>query len=277
VTAATPMADRVGHRPPGHYRWPGVLRSEWTKFTSVRSTTWSLLATVVLTIAIGILATAVEAQRWNQLSFVERLTFDPVRQSLTGILFSQLAIGVLGVLVVSAEYGTGTIRSTLAAVPNRPLVLGAKAAVFGVVALVVSEALSFAAFGIGQAILSGSTPTTSLSNPGALRAVVGAGLYLTLLGLFALGLAAIIRHTAGAISAFVGVLLVLPLIVQALPQSIIDDVGKFLPANIGVTMVGLRTPIGIDSFSPWAGLGLLALYAAAALVLGGWTMVRRDA
>lgn len=274
MTTAT--AHVAGPRP-GHYHPAGVLRSEWTKFKSVRSTSWSLAATVVLTIAIGILATAVEAQRWSQLSFLERLTFDPVRQSLTGILFSQLAIGVLGVLVVSAEYGTGTIRSTLAAVPNRPLVLAAKAVVFGVVALVISEVLSFAAFLIGQAILSGSTPTASLSEPAALRAVVGAGLYLTLLGLFALGLAAIIRHTAGAISAFVGILLVLPLIVQALPQSIINDVGRFLPANIGVTMVGLHNPPDIRSFSPWVGLGLLALYAAVALAVGGWVMVRRDA
>ena len=126
--------------PPGGYRARGVLRAEWTKLRTVRSTIWSLLATVVLTIGIGALATAVIAARWNQLSLFQRLTFDPVSQSLTGLLFAQLALGVLGMLVVSGEYGTGTIRSTLAAVPNRPLVLAAKAVVFGLVALVVSEA-----------------------------------------------------------------------------------------------------------------------------------------
>jgi len=148
TTAPTPTTV-----PAGHYGPAGALRAEWTKFRSVRSTTWSLLATVVLTLGIGILATSVEAARWNQLSLVDRLTFDPVRLSLTGLLFSQLSIGVLGVLVVSAEYGTGTIRATLAAIPNRPMVLAAKAVVFGLVALVVSEVIAFSAFFIGQAIL----------------------------------------------------------------------------------------------------------------------------
>jgi hypothetical protein len=271
------VAPTLPALPPGHYRRRAVVRAEWTKFTSVRSTVWSLALTVVLTLALGILATAVEAQRWSQLGLVDRLTFDPVRLSLTGILFSQLVMGVLGVLVMSAEYGTGTIRATLSATPNRPLVLAAKAAVYGTVALVLSLGLSFAAFFIGQAVLSGTTPTATLSTPGALRAVVGGGLYLTLLGLLALGLAAIIRHTAGAISAFVAILLVLPLIVQALPQSVIDAVGKFLPANIGVTVVSLHRPVDIRSFPPWAGLGLLALYTLAALVIGAVVMVRRDA
>ena len=264
--------------PAGHYRATGVLRSEFTKLRTVRSTVWSLLATVVLTVGIGVLATAVESSRWSHLSLLDRLTFDPVSLSLTGLLFAQLALGVLGILVVSGEYGTGSIRSTLAAVPNRPLVLAAKALVFGVVALLVSEAVSFAAFLIGQSILSGTTPTASLSQGAALRAVIGGGLYLTVLGLFALGLAAILRHTAGAISAFVGVLLILPLIVEALPSSVIQAVGKYLPANIGVAM----TTVGhgredFHAFPPWVGLGLLCGYAAAALVVGGWVMVHRDA
>ena len=272
TTAPTPTTVPAGHSGPA-----GALRAEWTKFRSVRSTTWSLLATVVLTLGIGILATSVEAARWNQLSLVDRLTFDPVRLSLTGLLFSQLSIGVLGVLVVSAEYGTGTIRATLAAIPNRPMVLAAKAVVFGLVALVVSEVIAFSAFFIGQAILTPTTPHATLSQPGVLRAVIGGGLYLTVLGLFALGLAAIFRHTAGAISAFVGILLILPLIVQALPTSVIDAVGKFLPANIGVVMTGTRFNDIQSAFSPWVGLAILAGYALAALLIGGWLMVRRDA
>ena len=265
--------DRAGE----HYRATGVIRSEWTKLRSVRSTMWSLLVTVVLTIGIGILATSVVASRWTRLDIVDRLTFDPVRQSLTGLLFAQLALGVLGVLVVSAEYGTGTIRSTLAAVPNRPLVLASKVAVFGTVALVVSEVVSFGAFAIGQSILRGSTPSATLSTPGALRAVVGGGIYLTVLGLLALGLAAVIRHTAGAISAFVGVLLILPLIVQALPTSVVDAVGKYLPANIGVTMTSLRPRLSEHDFGPWVGLAILGGYALLALLAGGFLMVRRDA
>jgi hypothetical protein len=272
------MAVATGSLPPGRYRARGVIASEWTKLRTVRSTTWSLVATVLLTIALGILATAIEANRWSQLGLVDRLTFDPVRLSLTGLLFGQLAIGILGVLVVSAEYGTGTIRSTLAAVPNRPLVLAAKTLVFGLVALVVGEVLCFAAFFIGQAILHGTTPTASLGQPGVLRAVAGGGLYLTALGLLALGLAAITRHTAGAISAFVGVLLILPLIVQALPTSVINAVAKFLPATIGVTMIGTRPSLdGGHPFSPWVGMAVLAGYAVVALVVGGWLMVRRDA
>jgi ABC-2 type transport system permease protein len=265
--------------PPGRYHLRSVLRSEWTKLYSLRSTLWSLAATIVLTIAIGILATAVVASRWETLSTLDRLTFDPVRQSLTGLIFGQLPVGVLGILVVSGEYGTGTIRATFAAVPNRPMVLAAKAIVFGATALVLSEALSFTAFFVGQSILSGSTPYATLGQPGVAGAVVGGGLYLTMLGLFTMGIAAIIRHTAGSISTFVGVLFVLPLILQALPSSLIDAIGKYLPANIGVTMTSTREGIpGVGhQFPPWVGFGVLSAYAVAALVLGAWVMVRRDA
>ena len=183
------------------------------------------MATIVLTVGIGVLATVMPAVRWHSLDAGFRLTFDPVRQSLTGLLFGQLALGVLGALVVSAEYGTGTIRATLTAAPRRPLILLGKVLVFGTVALVVSELLMFATFFIGQAILASSpAPHATLGQPGVLRAVIGGGLYLTILALLAMGLAAIIRHTAGAISAFVTVLLIVPLILQALPSSIVNAV-----------------------------------------------------
>lgn len=278
MSALTGRAPSGGRQVPlGHYGAWGVVRSEWTKLRSVRSTTWSLLVTVVLTVGIGALATAVVAARWDRLDLVDRLTFDPVRQSLTGLLFAQLAMGVLGVLTVSAEYGTGTIRSTLAAVPNRSLVLAAKTAVFGMVALVVSEAASFAAFGLGQSILEGNTPSATLGTPGALRAVVGGGLYLTVLGLFALGLAVVVRHTAGAISAFVGVLLILPLIVQALPSSVVAAVSRYLPADIGVTVMSLHRRPSVHAFSPWVGLAVLCGYAVLALAAGAAVLLRRDA
>ncbi len=263
-----------------HYRPSGVLRSEWTKLRSVRSTTWTLVATVAITIGIGILATATEASRWSHASLVDRLTFDPTSLSLTGLLFGELALGILGVLVISAEYGTGTIRATLAAVPNRPFFLAAKTAVFAAVALIVGEVVSFASFFIGQMLLSGSAPHATLGQPGVLSAVVGGGLFVAVLGLFSLGLAAIIRHTAGAISAFVGVFLILPLITQALPSSIRDVIGKYEPATIGSAMTTVTTHVQqgfIPSFSPWVGLAVLCGYAAAALGIGGWLMVRRDA
>jgi ABC-2 type transport system permease protein len=265
--------------PAGHNGLVGSARSEWTKLRSVRSTTWSLVAMIVLTIGIGVLATATEASRWANASVIDRLTFDPTSLSLTGLLFGQLAIGVLGILVISAEYGTGTIRATLAAIPNRPLVLATKALVFTAFSLLVGMASSFAAFFIGQAILSGSAPHASLGAPGVLRAVIGGGLFLAVLGLLALGLATIIRHTAGAISAFVGVIFILPLITEALPSSLRDSIGKWLPASIGGTMTSVVPGFrgSAHSFSPWVGFAILCGYAVVALGIGAWLLQRRDA
>ncbi|HVC25182.1 MAG TPA: hypothetical protein VND23_05445 [Acidimicrobiales bacterium] len=273
--AAVPAPGAWSAVPPGRYPLRGLVASEWTKFRTVRSTLWTLAATVTLGVGLGAIATATTAARWSQASFVERLTFDPTRTSLTGLLFAQLAVGILGVLVVSAEYGTGTIRATLAAAPRRPLVLAAKVAVYGAVVLVVGEAVAFGAFLLGQSLLSPKAPTAALGDPGVLRAVAGGGLYLLVLGLLALGIATIVRHTAGAISAFVAALLVLPLIVAALPSSIGDAVGRYLPANIGVVLLSVAPQA--HAFSPWAGLGVLAGYATAALVIGGALLVRRDA
>ena len=167
-------------------------------------------------------------------------------------------------------------RSTFAAIPYRPAVLAAKGLVFSAITFVVGEAVSFVAFVIGQSILSGHTPTASLSDPSALRAVIGAGLYLVVLGLFALGLATIIHHTAASISAFVGSLFVLPIIAAVLPSSFSDDVSRFLPQQIGTVMTTANYH-GTDPFSAWAGLAILGGYAAAALVIGGVLLVRRDA
>jgi ABC-2 type transport system permease protein len=261
--------------PPGRYGLSGLLRSEWTKLRTVRSTMWTLGITVVVGIGISALATAETRAHWATMSAGNRLSFDPTSTSLTALLFCQLAIGVLGVLVMSAEYGTGTIRATLSAAPKRPLVLMAKAAVFGAVALVVSEIVAFISFLVGQALLSAPATHATLSTPGALRAVVGTGLYLGVIGLFALGLATVIRHTAGAISAFVGILLVLPLIVQALPNSL-QGIRRFLPLQIGGVMMSV-TNRQAHAFSPWTGFFVLCAYAAAALVIGGILLVRRDA
>ena len=284
--------------PPGRVGLRRAMAAEWTKLWTVRSTMWTLVATGVAVIGLSALST-------GTISPSDAIE-DPTRRSLIGIFLGQLIFGVLGVLVMSAEYGTGTIRATLSAVPRRPVVLGAKVVVFGVVALVVSEILAFTAFAVGQAILSAkhavgpatalaqhggitvppnlraalsSTGSASLGQPGVLRAVVGAGLYLACLGLLALGLATIIRHTAGAISAFVGIVLVLPLIVQALPQSISNAVARYLPANIGLVLFsthGLPDRVG-PAFSPWSGFALLVLYTVAVLGVGCWVLVHRDA
>jgi hypothetical protein len=259
----------------GRYRPAGVLRSEWTKLRTVRSSTWTIAALVGLTVLIGALICVSEASNWASLSPAQRAIFDPTNFSLDGLLFGQLAAGVLGVMVMSSEYGTGLIRSTLAAVPNRRLVLGAKAAVLGAVVLVVGEIASFVSFFLGQAILSGSATSVGIGDPGVLQAVAFGGLYLTVLTLFGLGLGGVVRHTAGAITAFVTVVLIAPEIVRLLPSSISDAIGKFLPSNIGTTLTSVH-PLA-NQLSPWVGFGVLCAYAAAALAVGGWLMVRRDA
>ena len=271
ISAPTPNVGR-------HLRVSSMLKSEWIKLRTVRSTMWTLVTMAVITVGLAAIAGLTITGRWNTMSPGDRLSFDPTSVTLTGLLFSQLVIGVLGVLVMSAEYGTGTIRATLAAVPHRPMVLATKSAVFAAVALVVGEALSFIAFLIGQALLRSPAPHATLSQPGVLRAVVGGGLVIAVLGLFALGLATIIRHTAGAITAFVGTLLVLPLLVEALPSSISAPIAKFMPLNISDTMTSVKHAVGqSQTLSPWMGFGVLCAYAIGALVIGGVLMARRDA
>jgi ABC-2 type transport system permease protein len=281
MTSATvsnlPAATSI---PAGHYGPIGQLRSEWTKLRTVRSTVWSLVITVLAVVGIGAVATAVTASQWHNGGIADQIDFDPTARSLVGVFLGQIVIGVLGVLVMSAEYGTGTIRATLSAVPNRPLVLACKAAVFAAVALVTSELLTFCAFFLGQAILKGSTPYATITQPGVLRSVAGAGLVLTALGLLALGIATIIRHTAGALATYAGLLLVLPLILQAFPVSVQHSVIRFMPLVIGENMVATRPDLrdfgGAVLFSPWVGFALLCAYTAVALLVGGILMVRRD-
>ncbi len=259
-------------------RVTGALRSEWTKLRSVRSTAWTILTLAVITLGIAAIAGSSVTSSWHKMSTVDRLTFDPTQLSLRGMLFGQLVIGVLGVLVMSAEYSTGSMRSTLMAVPSRTKVLLTKAAVMGALGLVVSEVLSFAAFFIGQSLLVSPAPHATLSQPGVLRAVVGGGLVLAVLGLFALGLATIIRHSAAAITAYVGVLLVLPIVVQSLPSSISQPVVKYLPFHISDTMTSVTHVLASGpSFSPWTGFALLCGYAFVALAVGAWLLIRRDA
>ncbi len=257
-------------------RTSGLVRAEWTKMRTVRSTVWTLLAMAVITLGIAALAASTIASRWNTFSVVRRLTFDPTSMSLRGLLFSQLIIGVLGVLVMSAEYGTGTIRATLAAEPRRARVLIAKSAVFFVLAAVVGEVLAFGGFLIGQSLLTSPVPHATLTQPGVLRAVTGGGLVIAVLGLFALGLATIIRHSAGAITAYVGVLLVVPIILQTLPSSFSQPILKFMPFTISNAMTSVASQ-GSSAFSPWVGFAILVGYAIVSLAIGGWLLAKRDA
>jgi ABC-type transport system involved in multi-copper enzyme maturation permease subunit len=258
--------------PPGHYGIGGLLRSEWTKLRTLRSTMWTLGLTVVLGIGISALACAETRAHWNSTSLPG---FDPTSTSLIGVFFGQLTIGVLGVLVMSGEYGSGTIRATFSAAPRRSLVLFAKASVFGFVSLVVSEVVAFLSFFLGQALLSPPAIHATITSPAALRAVAGSGIYLCFIGLFALGIATIVRHTAGSISAFLGILLVGPIIIRALPASLANEIEKFMPDHIGAAVVSLH--MGSESLAPWTGLAVLFAYAVALLVIGAAILVRRDA
>lgn len=264
-----------------HYDIISIVRSEWTKLRTLRSTLWSLVALAVLGIGIGALVSAAKASRFHHHIGLAAASFDPTRISLSGVLLAQLAIGVLGALFITAEYTTGTIFSTFSAVPRRHLVIIAKVIVFGLVALVASEITCFISFFVGQGILSGSAPYATLDTPGALRAVVAAGLYLTVLGLLALGIGVIVRHTAAAITTFVTILLIFPLILQALPTSYIDAIGKYLPANIGIVLLsntgGANAVAFQHMFSPWVGFGVLCIYAVVALGVGTVLTIRRDA
>jgi len=267
----------VTQPPAGRPLFPDVLRSEWIKFRSVRSTYWTLVVTVVGMIGLGSLFSEAYISRYDHLSGLERLVVRPVSRSLGGFFLIQLAVGVLGVLVITSEYSTGSIRATLSAVPQRKTVLVAKTVVFGATVLAIGVVSSFAAFFVGQAILSQRGLGVTLSFPGAVRAVFGTALYLTVVGLLSLGLGTMLRRTAGAISAMVALLLILPGVVNALPSSWQNVITPYLPSVAGEALIG-RSPLAPDHLlSPWVGFGVFCAYAAAALVVGGVLLVRRDA
>jgi len=251
-----------------------VVVSEWTKLGSVRSTRWSLAIAVLLIVGIGILACAVFESRWPHLSPEERLRFHALRVSLAGVNFAQLAIGVLGVLVITAEYSTGMIRSSFCAVPKRLPVLWGKAIVFGAVAFAISLPSVFIVFFIGQGVLSGRHINIALSHPGVVRAMFGAALFLTVMGLFGLGLGAIVRNTAGGIAALAAIVFVLPPVMSLLPSSISNAVDPYLPSNAGGAVWTITPDPG--TLAPWTGFALFCGYAALALAIAAVLMVRRD-
>lgn len=254
---------------------PDVVRSEWTKLRSVRSTYWTLLVAAVAMVGLSALLSSIYVGRYASLSAADKASFNPTSFSLSGSLLAQLAVAVLGVLVITAEYSTGMIRTTFSAVPQRETVLGVKAAVFGATAAVVGLISSFAAFFVGQAILSSNHIGASIGDPNVLRSVIGAGLYLAVLGLLALGIGALIRHSAGAIAAVFGLIFVLPGVVLALPSTWSDAISKYLPSNAGAAI--FRTIPDRSTLSPWAGFGLFCAYAAVALIAAGVVIRRRDA
>jgi hypothetical protein len=273
--------DRV--RPEFHrsarITYPRVLRSEWTKLTSLRSTVWTLLAAVVVTIGLGCLICWATEAHWAKSDPGDRLGFEPVITSLTGAYFSQIAVGVLGVLLMTGEYSTGMIRTSLGAVPHRLPVLFAKATVFAVTSYVVAAIASLIAFFAGQAILDKQHIGASLTDPGAVRVVLGAPLFIMIIGLLGLSLGTLLRSTGGAIASLLGLIFVVPIITNFLPGNW-KHIHKFIPDGAGqaiVTITREGVGRGSDVLSPLGGLIVLLLWGAVALGAAAYTLVRRDA
>ncbi|MDX6220740.1 MAG: type transport system permease protein [Frankiales bacterium] len=250
-----------------------VLSSEWIKMRSLRSTGLTLLAGLVAMVAVGWLVGWATNAHWSRMAADERARFSPIDSSLTGYHLAQLAVGVLGVLLISGEYATGMIRATFAAVPHRLPVLWAKAALYAVVTFVLMLIAGFAAFLGGQQFL--SSHGTTLSATHALRDVIGVAGYLTLIGVLAVALGFIIRSTAGGIATLFGLLLVLPGIGQVLPTSWQLHTLPYLPSNAGASMFTESTDPG--SLSASGGLFVLCLWVVAGLIGAAVLVKRRDA
>ena len=261
---------------PGRVSLGTASASEWIKVRTLRSTWWTLFVTLFIVVGLGTLFSAVHAHRFGQPGSDDlEVIRDPTQVSLRGIYLGQLALGVLGVLVVSGEYATGMIRASLTAIPHRWPVLVAKAAIIATVTFVVAEAAAFAAFLLGQAALSSTHYQASLSTPGAVRACFGAGVYLMIIALLGLGLGFVLRSTAGGIATLVGVVLILPLLAQALPTPYSTDVTKYLPLSAGTQIISVHQDS--SALSPWTGIAVAAAYALAALAAGLYVLQRRDA
>jgi ABC-2 type transport system permease protein len=256
---------------------PRVARAEWTKLWSLRSTRWSLFAAVFAMVALAIIISAVQMGRWGMMSAVDRAHYDSIDNGVGGYHLAQLAIGVLGVLVVSGEYSTGMVRSSLMAVPRRLPVLWAKLAVFCSTTFVLMLVSSFVAFFAVQAIVSSHHVQHSIGDPHALRAVIGTALFLTVLGALGVGLGALVRNTAGGIAAFVGLMFVLPGITALLPASVGNSIEPYLPVNAGFTVATSTFDQGSHHLSTWGGFAVFCLYAVVILAAGAVQLIRRDA
>ncbi|HTX00400.1 MAG TPA: ABC transporter permease [Acidimicrobiales bacterium] len=265
MSAPTPppiaAAPLEGGRPPG---LGNALLAEWTKLRSLRSVLFTLLATVVLVLGLGALIS------WQLSSHYDVLTdgvWDPTSTSLSGISLGQLTLGAFGAIVVTGEFSTGMIRTTLTAVPRRGRLLAAKCIASTAVALVAGELTMWAAFLVGQQVIGSFSdePTAPLSSPDVVRAVAGAGLYLALICLMATAIGALLRHSAGSIVTVVAIIFVLPLVLLALPPSWRNPVEEYWPTMAGSQIA--KVVQGDHALSAWWGFGDLAAFVAVLLVV----------
>lgn len=273
TTSPAPAQTSHGdHREGGLFA--DVARSELAKMATVPSTYLTLAAAAGLVVAAAVLLCEAYVHHLSAQLSLTQLDFNPTSYSLSGVLVAQLAVGTLGILLYTSEHATRLIRVTFAAVPQRRLLLAAKAVVLAAVTLVVSEAASFAAFGIGQTILGSAHASQSLTDPGALRAVIGAGLYLTVLALMSLGIGVLVRHTAGALAVLFGLLLVLPSLTEGLPAQMADAVNPYLPSYAGQAI--FHTVEDTHLLPPWLGFFVFCGYTALTLATAFTVIGRRD-
>jgi ABC-type transport system involved in multi-copper enzyme maturation permease subunit len=278
TTSPAPPRSRPRFRPA---TFGDVVRSEWTKFRTVRSSFWCLAIGALLGIGLGAIVSLVSANHYSTDPTV-RFDWNPADRSLGSLMLTQLAFAILGVMVVTGEYSTGMIRTSLAAVPRRSRMLAAKILVFSIVVVIAGEIISFVTFLVGQALISGKAPTATFGQPEVLRAVVGTGLYLAALALLGLALGVLLRHAAAAIGTVVAILLVLPSIALALPTSWSEPIEKYWPTNAGfrVATVGHgleRFVVNGKAIAPWPGFVLMLAFLAAVLVFAFVLLERRDA
>jgi ABC-2 type transport system permease protein len=267
------LSSHAAGRTRGGYGFLAVTRMEWEKLRTVRST-WSIVA-VFAACMIGFSLLVLGHENYGQMSAADRASFDPTSDSFLGLVLGQLLVGALGVLAITTEFSSGMIRATFAAAPRRPLVLAAKTAVLGAVTLAAGEISALAAFLAGQAVLKAPAPHAALGQPGVLRAVLMAGAYPALIAVIGLGIGAIIRNTAGAICAVVGVVFVLPLLFSAFSPSVQDQTQKFLPDTMRNALIAVKPTAHL--LSPGLTLFVLLGYALVALAAGAWALARRDA
>ena len=267
----TTAQTRVRSVPNGRYGLAQAARMEWIKMRSLRSTCWTLAVTAAGTVGIG---TAVGLN-------TKDASGDLTNNALGGVVPGLLLVGALGVLTMTGEYSSGTIRATLTVIPRRRLILAAKAVVFGVLTLILGEAASFAALFADAATLRHGIAAPTLGRPAVLRAVVVTGAGFCLIGLLGLGLGAIIRHSGAAIGVLVAGVYVLAQTVGIIAHSVATYMPILIVANSLTTTKPVtcpKNPASCPHFvSAWTGLGLLGLYAAIALTAGGWLLARRDA
>jgi ABC-type transport system involved in multi-copper enzyme maturation permease subunit len=265
-----PRLERTGRVTQWH-----VAVSEWTKLHSLRSTRWSMLVAWILTVGFSALFAAITSSHWGHMSPQDQHDRHPIDIAQAGINVSQLAIAVLGVLVITGEYSTGMIRATMTAVPKRLPVLWAKLGVFAVVTFILMLPAVLAAFFVSQAIVSKHAPLKlAFSHAGVARAVIGGAVYLVLIGMFAMALGAIVRNTAGGIAAFVGLFFVIPPLLNVLPTSWQNSINPYIPNSASRSIFQLTH--GSHSLSPAGGLVVTLAYVAVAVAIAAVLLVRRD-